>query len=71
MSTFFIVFPSGDRSKLSVLELSDSMYYERHDYAMASRKEFRDEDEAREYARELANQHDKEYVGGDEDDYLD
>lgn len=70
-SKFHIIFPSGDRSKLSVVEIADTMSYELNDYAVASRKSFREEDEAREYARELANQHDKEYVGGDEDDYLD
>lgn len=72
MSKFFIIYPGGVKHKLSVLELNDSMYYERHEYAMASRKEFDDEEEATDYARNLAHLHDKEFVDdSDGNAYLD
>ncbi len=68
--TYFIIYPQGDRSKLSVAELSDAMLYEKSDYAVASRKEFWDKDEAIEYTKQLAKENDLRYVG-DSDGYLD
>lgn len=67
---YFIIFPSGDRNKISIVELSEHMRYELSDYAVASRKEFQEVEEAVEYAKELAKDNNKEYIGDDEG-YLD
>jgi hypothetical protein len=56
-SKFHIVFPNGDRSRLSVVEIVPALEYELNDYAVASRKHFYSEREANEYARELAEKH--------------
>ena len=70
--SYFIVYPGGDRNKLSIINLSDAMRYELSDYAVASRKEWWDSEqkEAIEYAKNLAKEHNKEYIG-DDDGYLD
>lgn len=39
--THFIIFPCGDRTKLSVVTLNDAIKYEISDYARASREEFK------------------------------
>ncbi len=67
---YFIIFPRGDRNKISIVELSEHMRYELNDYAVASRKEFQEVEEAIEYAKELAKDNNKEYIGDDEG-YLD
>ena len=54
---WIVVYPRGDRSKLAVAEMCDATDYEEHDYAIASRKRFRDEAMAAQYCRELAAQH--------------
>lgn len=61
MDVFFPIYPSGDKSKISYACLYDSCYHEKDDYAVASRKEFRDEDECKKYTKELAEKHDLEY----------
>lgn len=68
--TYFIIYPSGDRTKLSVTSLNQYMLYEKSDYAVASRLEFDNSDEAVAYAKELAKEHALQYIG-DEDNYLD
>jgi hypothetical protein len=68
--SYFIVFPSGDRNKISVVEIPPALNYEINDYAVASRKEFFEVEEAVEYAKELAVSNNKEYIG-DDDVYLD
>lgn len=80
-SFFFICYPGGDRTKICVVELSDACDYEKNDYDVASRREFRNEDEslafneAADYARELARRHGKAYIPDatreKEDAYLD
>jgi hypothetical protein len=72
-STFHIVYPRGDKTKLKCVELSWSCSHEINDYSVASQKTFYDIDDARVYARELAKKHGKEYVSDDNDknDYLD
>jgi hypothetical protein len=67
---FFIIYPSGDKSKLGVIELSEHMKYELSDYAVASRKEFSENEEAIEYAKQLAKENNLQYEG-DNDGYLD
>ena len=49
-STFFIVYPCGDTTKISVVELSQACLYEINDYSRASRKDFVDNEEAVAYA---------------------
>ncbi len=68
--TYFIIFPSGDKTKLMVTSLNSYMYYEKNDYSLASRHEWKDEQEAIEYAKKLASENSLEYIG-DEDGYLD
>ena len=68
---YYIVYPSGDKSKLTVVELSETCKYELNDYAIASRKEFITELEATEYARKLANKYALVYCGSSSNDYLD
>lgn len=68
---YYIVYPSGDRSKLTVVELLEACKYELSDYAVASRKEFTDKDEAVEYARKLATENDLIYYSTEGNDYLD
>ena len=64
--TYFIIFPGGDKSKLSVTSLNTYMYYEKSEYAVASRHEWKNEDEANKYCKELAKTNSLEYVGNDE-----
>jgi len=53
--SYYIIYPRGDRSKIGVVEIPDSMSYELSDYAVASRREFHDDEgaEARRYAKKL------------------
>jgi hypothetical protein len=67
---YFIIFPSGNRDQISVVELSEHMKYELDDYDVSSRKEFYEVEEAVTYAKELAKDNNKEYIG-DDDGYLD
>ena len=68
--SFFIIYPRGDKNKLSVIELDSCMKYELSDYAVASRREFCDNGEAVVYAKQLAKENNLQYEG-DQDDYLD
>lgn len=54
---YYIVYPSGDRSRLVVIGLYAAMTYEIADYARASREEFTEREEAESYAKELAEKH--------------
>ena len=73
--SFYIIYPGGDRSKISIVELNDAMKYELDEYALASRQDFEDIDETITYAKGLAEEHNKSYVGasldGTDNDYLD
>lgn len=53
-SRYHIVFPGGDRTRLSVVEIVDALSYELSEYAVASRRDFPDYAEAATYAKELA-----------------
>ena len=69
---YMIVYPSGDRSKLSVQQVRD---YERNEWALASRELFDNTEEgkkeAQEYAAELAKKHNLRYDYPGKQDYLD
>lgn len=67
---YIIIFPSGDKTKLSTTYLTSCTYYEKNDYAVASRHEFTDEDEAINYCKQLAKENNLIY-DGDDDGFLD
>lgn len=57
---YFIVYPRGDKTKLSIISLGYNSLYELDDYAVASRKDFLDIEDAVEYAKDLAKKHNLE-----------
>lgn len=63
-SKYYIIYPRGDRSKISVVEIVDALDYELSDYAVASRQSFTDPNEAVPYAKELAKTHGLKYEHG-------
>ena len=69
---WIICYPCGDKTKLAVAEMCDGTSYEEGDYSMASRKRFRDEQEANTYCRELARQNNlTAMTNGKGNDFLD
>lgn len=56
---YYIVYPRGDKTKLCIVNIDNACLYEIHDYAVASRKEFQDDDkeEVIDYAKNLAQRH--------------
>lgn len=57
-STWIIIYPGGDRSRIGVAEIVPTLDYERNDYTLAARKEFyNDKLGAEAYARALAKQY--------------
>ena len=67
-SSYRVVYPKGDRSKLTVSQVFD---YEVSDWAVASRHEYQEEEDAWEQASFLARHSNKEIIGRTEPDYLD
>jgi hypothetical protein len=67
---FYIIYPRGNKNKISVIELSIHCEYELRDYAVASRKTFYDEKSVNEYAKNLAKINNLIFES-DEPDYLD
>lgn len=57
MSTWIIIYPCGNRNRLSTAEICEGLEYEKSDYDIASRREFGSAEEADEYCRELAAAH--------------
>ena len=73
-STFHIVYPCGDRSKLTVIELAAAVSYELSEYAVASRHSFTNMKAASDYARTLAKDNGLIFKPGKDQDgneYLD
>ena len=66
-STYHIVYPRGDRAKLSVIELVPALSYELNDYAVACADGFDSYKDAADHARLLAKSHGKEFIP-DEDE---
>jgi hypothetical protein len=66
--TFILIFPCGDRTKIDVADITGTEY-ERADYDCASVETFSTEAEAIEYGRQLAADHDREWIaeGGELD----
>jgi len=72
-SRWLIIYPRGDKTKLSIVEIVPALDYEIADYSVASRQAIYDLDEARTYAKSLAKANGLTYEGdnSDEPDYLD
>ena len=74
---WYIIYPRGDRAKIDIVEVSDQdKGYDLGDYAVASRREFDDDSDAIIYAKQLAKDNAKLYVGpgssnDNDNDYLD
>ena len=54
---YFIVYPSGDTSKLAIVSLDASHRYEMDEYKCASRTVFDDRSQVIAYARTLSQKH--------------
>ena len=67
---YFIVYPCGDKTKLTIISLTPAMEYELNDYDVASRKSFTDQLLCRKYAIDLAKENNLEYIPQDKE-YLD
>lgn len=61
---FFIVYPGGDKSRLSIASVYSHCMYEKSDYALASRMDFYEEEEALKYCRKLARENNLLFDGG-------
>ncbi len=71
-SKYHIVYPCGDRTKLSVVEIVPALSYELNDYSVASHNDWGSYREAALYAKQLAADHGLTFVPDtDEPDYLD
>lgn len=54
MNQWIIIYPRGDRKIISVIEICSGLEYEINSYALASRRNFYDRQEAIDYAVQLA-----------------
>lgn len=70
-SCYHIIYPSGDKERLKIVEILASLSYELDEYSVASRKSFDNYYEAADYAKELADKHKKVFEHDDRNDYLD
>lgn len=76
MDKYYIVYPKGDKTRLSIISLSPSSEHELYDYKVASRQEFYDMEECIEYAKNLARKHNLQLDSSEREiskelDYLD
>lgn len=55
-----VIYPNGNRNCLDIAQVRD---YEKSDWDLASRREFDDKQECKEYMIELADCHNLRYVG--------
>lgn len=71
-STYHVIYPRGERDKLSIVEIVPALDYELADYAVASRESFDSYQAAATYTKELAQKHGKQFIPDrGEDDFLD
>lgn len=75
-STYHIVFPRGDQTRISIVEICVGMEYELDEYAVASRHSFDDPISAHSHAKTLSMLHGVKYkpeasIVGKESLYLD
>ena len=66
MLSWMVIYPSGNRNYLDIAQVRD---YEKSDWDLASKREFDDEEECREYMVQLAQENSLRYPGGNA--YLD
>lgn len=66
---FHIVYPCGDKTKLSVAEVYPA--YEINDYSVASKQSFTEEEEANKYCRQLAKENNLICEINGDNDFLD
>jgi hypothetical protein len=59
---YFVIHPAGDRSAVKVIDLSNSVSYERSEWLAVNDRDFTDRDEAIEHARGLAKKYGLNYV---------
>lgn len=59
---YFIAYPKGDTSKVTVIDLSYAVSYERGDWATVNDKDFTEHTDAIEHCRALAAKYNLEYV---------
>jgi len=71
MSQWIIIYPRGDRSRISTAQICEGMEYEIKEYALASRQRFYSEQEANEYAIQLASEFGRTPEIDGHHDYLD
>ena len=62
-SFWIVIYPRGDRTKISVAEIFRSSSYEKDEYDLASRRELASEIEAAAYGRSLAKIHGLAFAG--------
>jgi len=72
---YFIIYPRGDTGRVTVIDLSYAVDYERGDWAAVTPENFEDRDDAIKAARQLSVTYDKEYSMfksryGGKDEYL-
>lgn len=60
MLYWMVIYPRGNRKTLDIAQVRD---YEKSDWDLASQREFDDEDECRDYMKELADRHNLRYDG--------
>lgn len=71
---YFICYPCGDRTKITVIDEQQSLHYEKHDFALVNDLEWDNVKEAIEYAKKLAEKYNLNYspfesrYGQDEDE---
>jgi hypothetical protein len=69
---YFIAYPEGDRTKITVCYESIACDYEINDYALASRNRWYDFQEANEYCKQLAKDNNLVFINSDDrNSYLD
>lgn len=59
--TYHIVYPRGDKSRLTVIDMQNSVSYELSDYSLAYKDEFLTSKEAISVARKLAEKYNLKY----------
>ncbi len=60
MLSWMVIYPRGDRSRLSIAQVRD---YEKDEWALASRQTFEEENDARDYMIKLATANGLPYKG--------
>ncbi|MBD0788185.1 hypothetical protein HUO09_17660 [Vibrio sp. Y2-5] len=59
---YFIIYPNGDESKITVIDLAQSVSYQRSEWTSVNDENFHDRDEAIETAKALAVKYSLTYL---------